>query len=57
MFGGEKMLFEKSLKGRYWVRTTNGYVIATTDSREKAKEIVQAFFIITGRRAYIYDTY
>lgn len=51
------MLFEKSLKGRYWVRTTGGYVIATTDSREKAKEIVQAFFIITGRRAYVYDTF
>lgn len=51
------MLFEKSLKGRFWVRTAGGYVIATTDSREKAKEIVQAFFIITGRRAFIYDTF
>ena len=48
---------QNKFKGRFWVRTAGGYVIATTDSREKAKEIVQAFFIITGRRAFIYDTY
>lgn len=51
------MLIEKSLAGRYWVRTINGFVVATTDNREKAKEICKCFFVITGRRAYIYDTY
>ena len=48
---------QDEFKGRWWVRTLSGYVVGTSDDFDKACMLAECFQKITGRTAFVYDTY